>query len=284
MSDYFIKLKARSAGLGFLLPSLLGISIFFIWPFASTIKYALYDKPIGGSFAGLNNFVELMGNPAYRLGLKNTLIFMAFSIPLNMALALSSALVLKNSAHRKLFTLIFLVPMVIPSGSTAFFWQKMFAKNGFLNGLLYSIGLSRINWLDSEYAMAVIVIIFAWKNIGYNMILFLSGLASIPKEHYESAHVDGASRLRVFLHITMPGLAPTFVIIFIMNVINSFKVFKEVYLLTGSHPNESIYLLQHFMNNMFNSLNYPRLGAASILVAAVAGIAAIIFVKMERQV
>jgi multiple sugar transport system permease protein len=261
-----------SQGFGFALPGILGFFIFFMLPFCLSLIYAFMDKPKGGVFVGFSNFIALFRNRAYIQGLFNTIRFISISTPLNIAFSLGIALMInKISKYREWFSLMFLIPLVIPSGSTVFFWKTLFSYDGALNGLLHTLGLEKINWLDSALALPVMVMIFLWKNCGYNMVLFLSGLRNIPRDYYDAASIDAASRLQTFLHIMVPCLLPTTVLAFIMSIINSFKIFREIYLITGSYPHESIYTLQHFMNNMFTSLNYPRLtSATTILVLIIA--------------
>jgi len=128
------------------------------------------------------------------------------------------------------------------------------------------------------------ILIFLWKNCGYNMVLFLAGLGNIPKDYYEAAWMDNASSFRAFLHITIPCLLPTGILAFIMSIINSFKIFREIYLITGNYPQEGIYTLQHFMNNMFASLNYPRLTSATALLVCVVVFFTQFLLRLERKV
>lgn len=279
-----MKRKRIPSGILFLLPGLIGFIIFYIWPFCVSLGYAFLDKPVNGSFAGLNNFVELLKNKAYLKGLFNTIKFIGISVPLNMGLSLVIALLInKIKRHKDLYSLIFLIPLVIPSGSTVFFWKTLFSYDGALNGLLESAGIAKLNWLDSNLALFVMVLIFVWKNLGYNMVLYLAGLSSIPKDHYEAAWVDGAKPWEVFRYITFPQLAPTSALVLIMSIINSFKVFKEIYLITGSYPHDSIYTLQHFMNNMFSSLNYPRLTTATTILVVIITLFTQSLLKLERR-
>ncbi|QHI73534.1 carbohydrate ABC transporter permease [Aminipila terrae] len=156
-------------------------------------------------------------------------------------------------------------------------------NQGYVNRILNGIGLESINWLETSAALYVIVLIFIWKNLGYNMVLFMAGLHNIPKEHYEAAAVDGANGVQTFFHITLPGLVPMIVLVVIMSIINSFKVFKEIYLITGKYPPESIYMLQHFMNNMFYSLNYQKLTTAtSVMVLIIILLVQFLF-RFERR-
>jgi len=272
------------SGIQFLLPGLIGFIIFYIWPFIISLSYAFLDRPVNGSFVGIQNFLDLFQNRAYLKGLGNTLRFIGISVPFNMALSLAIAMLInKMRRHKEMFSLIFLVPLVIPSGSMVFFWKSLFAYDGALNGLLNSFGIAKVNWLDSSLALFVMVLIFIWKNLGYNMVLYLSGLAGIPRDYYEAAWVDGAEPWKTFRHITLPHLAATSVLVLIMSIINSFKVFKEIFLITGSYPHESIYTLQHFMNNMFSSLNYPRLTTATTVLVVIIALFTQTLLRLERK-
>ena len=275
----------NAAGFLFILPGLLGFTVFYLWPFIISVGYSFMSRPVGGSFVGLQNYIQLLQSPAYRLGLWNTILFIGLSVPFNMVLSLMIAMMInKTGAYRPLFILIFLIPLVIPSGSMVFFWQQLFANHGIINGLLVGMGFGRINWLNSGYARLVILVIFVWKNLGFNMVLFLAGLSNIPKEYYEAAYVDGAGTRVTLLRITLPCLLPTTIIVLLMSVINSFKVFREVYLLMGGYPHESVYMLQHFMNNNFFSLNYQRLTTATTLLALVIAALTLGLFKLERKV
>jgi multiple sugar transport system permease protein len=271
-------------GFAFVLPGLLGFCVFFIVPFCMSMVYAFMDKPIGGSFIGFANFTSLFKNRAYRLGLVNTLRFIGLSTPLNIGISLGIAVLVNQIVKgREWFSLIFLVPLVIPSGSMVFFWKTLFSYDGALNGMLRAIGIAKINWLDSFLALPVVILIFLWKNCGYNMVLFLAGLGNIPKDYYEAAWMDNASFLQVFRHITIPCLLPTTVLALIMSIINSFKIFREIYLITGNYPHQSIYTLQHFMNNMFASLNYPRLTSATALLVLIIVLFTQFLLRLERK-
>ena len=148
-------------------------------------------------------------------------------------------------------------------------WQVIFHYNGALNEILQAVGVGKIDWLKSDYALVVVVILFLWKNLGYNMIMFMAALASIPKDILEVATLESATPLQTFFYIKIRYLSSSLLFVTIMSLINSFKVFREVYLLTGDYPYDSIYTLQHFMNNKFKSLDYQTLSAAAILMSLV---------------
>ena len=258
----------KQIGFLFILPGLFGFALFYLIPFIVSVGYSFLSRPVGGDFVGLRNYIELLQSPAYRLGLQNTVIFMGMSVPITMALSLGAAMMIKNTGKFKsLFVLVFLIPLVIPSGSMVFFWRILFSANGALNGLLTSLGFQGINWLNSNYARLTLLIIFVWKNLGFNLVLFLSGLSNIPNEYYEAAKADGADAFQSLRWITLPCILPITIIVVLMSIINSFRVFREVYLLLGAYPHESVYMLQHFMNNNFFALNYPRLTTATTLLS-----------------
>ncbi|MCL2163487.1 MAG: sugar ABC transporter permease [Oscillospiraceae bacterium] len=283
MSNTIKKIRFDAALL-FLAPGFVGFFIFYIWPFIISIGYSLVDKPVGGSFVGLKNYLDLLGNEPYLIGFKNMLVFIGMSVPVGIALALAVAMLVDRAGkHRRLFALIFLIPLVIPTGSTVFFWKALFNNDGYINFILTFFGISPVRWLDTDAVRYVISLIFIWKNLGYSMVLFLAGLHSIPKEYYEAAAVDGANAVYVFFKITLPGLLTTFVLVIIMSIINSFKVFKEIYLITGSYPHQSIYTLQHFMNNMFFSLNYQRLTTATCILVLVIGALVSFLFRFEKR-
>lgn len=255
-----------------LLPSLVGLGVFYIVPFGISMYYAVIDNAVSRQFVGLHNFIDTWNNPAFRLAVRNTIIFMGSSIPLNMALALTLAMMLKpmRRSVRRVLLVFFLLPLVIPSGSVIYFWEAVIRINGMFNRAFFPS--APMDWLNPGlldpqwHAMAFVVLIFVWKNIGFNMILFQAGLDFIPKDYYEFAAIEGAGRFRQFRIVTLTYLGPTFLLVFIMSVVNSFKVFREIYLLTGTHPNRAIYLMQHFLNNQFTNLNYQRMASASFFV------------------
>lgn len=280
----FLKKIRQHTEIWYLLPGFLGFAMFYIWPFCISLGYSFLDRPVNGTFTGLKNYLELFSNSAYLQGLLNTLRFIGISVPLNMGLALLVAMMAVSfKKYRAIFSLVFLIPLVIPTGSTAFFWKSLFSYDGVLNGFITQMGGQKVNWLDSEWAFYIMILIYTWKNLGYNMILYLDGLSNIPKDYYEAAWVDGAKKHYVFRRITLPLLRPTAVLVLIMSIINSFKIFKEIYMITGNYPHESLYTLQHFMNNMFASLNYPKLTSATALLVAAIALLTQILLRMERK-
>ena len=263
-----IKKLKRSSGL-FIAPSFLGVLLFFVIPFIVVIFYSVVDNPISKSFVGLDNYTMVLQNNAFKRAVTNTFKFSVVAVPLAVLLSLLLAIMLEAKLpFRSQFRTFFLSPMMVPVASIVLIWQVLFSYNGAVNDLIAHFGVEKIDWLKSEYSHVVIVLLFLWKNLGYNMILFMAALASIPKDILEVARLESANALQTFFYIKVRYLSSTFLFVTIMSLINSFKVFREIYLLTTDYPFDTIYMLQHFMNNTFRSLDYQKLSSAAIIITA----------------
>ena len=266
-----VKIRDFLASLCFSGPSFLGMLMFFVAPFCVVIYYSFIAGALDHSFVGLKNYIAVWNNGAFQIAVKNTAVFSGLSVPLAVVLALVLALMLEcRIPFKSQFRTFFLSPMMVPVASIILVWQVLFHSNGVVNEFLSVFGVKAIDWLKSDYCMVVIVLLFLWKNLGYNMILFMAALNNSPKELLEVAEVEGASKAYQFFHIKLRYLSPTVLFVAILSIINSFKVFREIYLLSGDYPYEGLYMLQHFMNNMYNkNLDYQRLSAAAIMLAVV---------------
>ncbi len=261
------KRRDRLRSIAFLSPSLLGVGVFFILPFCVVLYYSMIDGVGSHRFVFLENFVKLFSNYSFRLAAKNTLHFSMLAVPLAVILPIVLALMLEARIPLKSqFRTFFLSPMMVPVASVVLIWQVLFSNQGTVNLFLSLFGAERIDWLQSDYAVYVVVLLFLWKNLGYNMILFMAGLANIPRELLEVADVEGASECYKFFAIKLRYLSPTVLFVTILSLISSFKIFREVYLLTDDYP-AALYMLQHFMNNTFRSLDYQKLSAAAVIMA-----------------
>jgi multiple sugar transport system permease protein len=285
----FKKLRAKLStdtgiALFFLLPSLAGFMLFYGAPFAVSFGMSLFSSPVNGHFVGLNNYASLLANQSFLKAALNTAVFTGIGAPLLTVLSLLLAMALRKPVFgsRALRTM-FISPMVIPVASVVLVFQVFFNDNGALNGVLASMGMSSTDWLKSDAARYIVMLLYLWKNMGYNMVLFLAGLGTVSKSCLEAADMDGANAFQKFRHITWPALLPTTFFVMVMSVINSFKVFREVFMLAGSYPQDSIYTLQHFMNNMFTSLDYQKLTSAAFLMALVVVMIAGIFIWLHRR-
>ncbi len=261
--------QRRRLSLGlYMAPSLTGVSIFFILPFIVVFYYSMVDNPINHEFVFMDNFVNVFGNGAFQLAAINTLKFSAVAVPLAVLLSLGLAMLLDHKIpFRSQFRTFFLTPMMVPVASIVLIFQVIFHYNGAMNDILAVFGVSKIDWFKSSYAQVVIIILFLWKNLGYNMILFMAAISSIPKDILEVAVLESASPWQIFINIKIRYLSSTILFVTILSLISSFKVFREIYLLTSDYPYDTLYMLQHFMNNTFRSLDYQKLSAAAIIMS-----------------
>ncbi|MGL5085798.1 MAG: carbohydrate ABC transporter permease, partial [Clostridium sp.] len=244
-----------------------------------------FQNEMTKDFVFLDNYIGIFKNDAFRLAGVNTIKFVLICIPLLLILSLGLAVIINDffKASEKLTT-AFLVPMAIPIASVVLVWKIVFHERGLLSGFLISLEGQGVDWMNTKYAFWILVFTYIWKNIGYNIILWMAGLSCIPKELYEAARVDGASRWQCFRSITLPVLKPTLYTITVLSLLNSFKVFREAYLIAGNYPDESMYMLQHIFNNWFRDLAFGNIAAGSVLMGIIIFILIVILQKSwERE-
>lgn len=223
-----------------------------------------------GKFVGVLNFKDIYQNKAFLLALTNTGRFVGVCIPILLVLSLGiGAFLTRQTAYTRVLKNGFLIPMVIPVTSVVILWQFLFNKNGFVNGILHFFSVSDVDWMNSSSAFFVLVFSYIWKNLGYCIILWIAGIVMIPGDIYEAARVDGAGEWQCFMKITLPNLKGTFFTVLILSVINSFKVFREAYLVAGDYPHRSMYLLQHLFNNWFRDLELDKLAASAVSLSVI---------------
>lgn len=263
------KKRQRMAGILFLLPGFAGVISFTLLPFLEVIRRS-FQSAVTAEWVGLKNYREVFTNTAFRIAAANTLRFTFICIPILIVLSLFLAVVLqKLRVGKNALKSMFLVPVAVPAASVVLVWKALFHSNGLINGLLSGMGLPAVSWMNSDAAFAVLVISYLWKNIGYDMVLWLAGLSGIPEPIYEAARVDGAGEWMCFVKITLPNLKPTLYTISVLSFLNSFKVFREAWLVGGDYPHQSMYLIQHLYNNWFRELSFDKIAAAAVLNSAV---------------
>lgn len=267
----------------FLLPSIAGSAFFFGAPLFETARRSLTDD-VGNRFVGLGNYAAVLTSEAFRLAAGNTAAFMAISVPALLALSLGCALLLRrSSAVTSLVKSILLLPIALPVCAIALLISFAFGPEGWVNGTLASIGIDPVDWLGGPAAFGVLIVEYLWKNLGYATVLWLAALATIPERLEGAARLDGASRWQRLTRITLPLLAPTVPVLVLLSVVNAFKIYREAYLVAGSYPPQSIYLLPHLLNNWFADLSLGKLAAASMLLLAAFALLAFLLVAAWRR-
>lgn len=266
-----------------LYPGLAGVLLFFVLPFSLILRYSLVENNFSNEFVGLQQYRDLLQNAAFQLAARNTVWFSAIAVPLTVALALLVALALNcRLPAQGWLRSVLLSPLMVPTASVLLVWQLLFDQNGAVNHLLSLFSLPAVAWLRTAgFDRAVVVLLFLWKNLGYNVLLFSAALTHVPTAPLEAARIDGAGAWRRFWYIRWRYLTPTAMFVTVLTLANSFKIFREVYLLTGDYPSEGLYMLQHFMNNMFRTLNYSKLSTATVvtMIAVTAVLAVLLWLE-----
>lgn len=253
----------------FLAPSMLGVGVFVLIPSLDVVVRSFFSAT-GTKFEGIGNYVDVINNSAFQLAVKNTVLFLVVCIPLLLSLSFGVALVISKAPRiGNALRSAFLLPMAVPVTSIVLIWNLFFNDAGYANAILCSFGNYDIDWMGTGMSFWILVGAYVWKNLGYNVVLWSAGLATVPRELYEAALVDGASGWQRFRYITLPAIMPMFYTVCVLAVLNSFRLFREAYLVAGSYPNENMYMLQHLFNNWFLSLSVDKLSAGAVIVFSV---------------
>jgi len=252
----------------FLSPGLAGVILFVLLPFSDVVRRS-FSTAVTGEWSGIRNYDLVMHNQAFMLAAKNTLRFVGVCLPLLIFISLFLAYELSKSRYMKFLKSTYLLPMAIPAAAVVLVWKLLFDREGILNGIWEQLGGQAVDYMGTGAAFWVLVISYIWKNMGYTVVLWLAGIMGIPQGIIEAASVDGAGEWTCFFRIILPNLKPTLYTITVLSFLNSFKVFREAYLVAGSYPHESMYLLQHLFNNWFLNLEMDKMAAAAVLTAAV---------------
>lgn len=274
--------KEKRTAIILMAPAVIGFFVFYVLPMGVTLKNSFF---FGGEFIGLENYQLTFENYMFQMAMKNTLQFFAVGLPLIMVLSLGLAVLLfEQFPLNRFYRLAFLYPMIVPIASTVMVAQILLNDKGILNLLMTQFGLPVQEWLQSDKAFWILMILFLWKNIGYNVILLLAALSMIPKEYEEIAKLDGAGQWKYFLYVRLPLIAPMLFFTLLISILNGFKCFREAFLLGGVRPHESIYMIQHFMNNYFGQLNYARLSVVAVVIFGIVGIfVTVVYAAMMRK-
>ena len=249
--------------IGFILPSLLGVLLFTLLPLLDVVRRSF----VNAGHLSLTNYRMILSNPSFRLAFRNTVQFEGIALPLLFACSLLTAVAVRELKNQYV-TFAFLIPMAIPSNSVAVIWRILFDDHGVVNGwIVNGCHGDAVHFLQGNAAFWLLIATFLWKNIGYNMLLWLAGLSMLPPAISEAAKIDGAGKWTIFFRILLPNLKGTIFTVLMLSLMNSFKIFREVYLIAGNYPDDHINLLQHLFNNWFSKLEIGKIAAAACVTA-----------------
>jgi multiple sugar transport system permease protein len=269
-----VRAGGQGAAWSFLLPAMLLIGIFFFLPVLGSLilsftdfdLYALGDRSVL-RFIGVENYVRLFQNPDFGRALRNTFYYGLVGGPLSIAASLGAALLVnaKLAPLRGFFRSVYFAPYVTTLVAAAVIWRYLLnTRYGLINYGLGALGIGPVDWLgDARWALPAIILMSIWKNFGYNMVIFVAGLQSIPDELYEAAELDGAGRWRRFRHVTLPMLTPYILFNFIIGLIGTMQILDEAYIMTRGGPVDSTLFYAYYLFRQ--AFQFFRMGYASAL-------------------
>ena len=269
----------------FIAPSMLGVLVFVLLPFLDVLGRS-FRTVVTSRFVGFQNYRTIFANQAFQLAVKNTFRFTVVCIPLLVVTGLAIALPISRLKSAGVIKSLYLFPLAMPTATIVIVWQIVFYRQGFLNLLLTRFGEWSGLWgevhtdyLGTSASFWVLVFSYIWKNTGYTIVLWLAGILGIPKELLEAARVDGASETQCFFRVILPNLKGSLYTIVILSFLNSFKIYREAYLVAGAYPEQDMYLLQHLFNNWFVNLDFDKMAAATVCVG---GFLFIVIMLLQR--
>lgn len=277
---------SRTAFLWFLLPSLIGVSVFVLLPFLDVVRRSFLTA-VTEEWSGIRNYQIVYSNQAFLLAVKNTVRFTLVCLPLLIGIGLFLAVQLSRLKHMQTIKSLFLFPLAMPAATVVLIWKMLFSRQGFLNAGLLGLGLvtegQLPDYMGTGASFWVLVFSYLWKNLGYTIVLWLAGIFAVSTDLTEAAMVDGATSRQCFWHVVFPNLKGSLYTITVLSFLNSFKVFREAYLVAGSYPHESMYLLQHLFNNWFVNLELDKMAAAAVSVGAVLFVVILLLQRLWDQ-
>ncbi|WP_428149515.1 carbohydrate ABC transporter permease [Brevundimonas sp.] len=264
--------RRERAAWGFVAPSLIAIAVFFVVPVVSSLLLSLTDFDIYAladlrnmRFVGLQNYERLLTNPLFWQAMKNTVWFSVLGVPLSIIASLAAAVILnaRTIKWRPVWRVMFFAPYVTTLVATAVLWNYLLhTRYGVINWALTSVGLPAIDWLGNpDTSIPAILIFVVWKIFGYNMLIFLAVLQTVPDDLYEAARIDGAGPWARFTNVTLPAIAPTLLLVSIISVAGFFQLFAEPYVMTQGGPAQSTVTVLYFMYE--EGFKWWNLGSAS---------------------
>ena len=268
----------------FLLPGLAGLLLFYFIPFVGGVWYSLTDGSFENKFVGLQNYTTVWQNQMFQLGLRNTMELSLICAPALFLLSFLLAAVLHRIRPAgAFFRSSVLMPYLMPSSAVLIIWLLWFDYGGPVNRLLTVLGGQRVDWLMGAELRLPVILLFLWKNLGFCVIVFLSALQAIPDVLYEYATLEGAGFRKQTFEITLPLVVPSAFLVLILSFVSAFRIFKEVFFIGGAYPEEPLYTLQNYMNNMYGKLNYQNVTTAAYIFAGMVFVLFGVLFLSQRQ-
>ena len=275
----------------FLAPTLIGLGLFTFLPILASIALAFFrwDIITDPQFVGLDNFAQIAADPTIRVSFLNTIAFVIIAVTLQLALALGLAVLVNAKMPallRSFFRSVLFFPLILSAAPVSIIMSYLFNENfGLVNHFLNMFGIGNVAWLTSpQGAMVVVVLVYVWQNFGFSFLLFLGGLASIPKEVYEAAQVDGATSWRQFWRITFPLVSPTTLVASVMAIISALQIFDQPYVLTRGGPGDSTRTaVMVIYESAFKQLEFGKASAIGIVLTILIMLVTALQFRLSRR-
>jgi multiple sugar transport system permease protein len=275
----------------FLAPTVIGLALFTLLPIVASFVLAFFSWDVisAPKWVGLANFSDIGGDPTVRVAFVNTILFVVAAVALQLSIALGLAVLVQGKLPgwlRSVFRSVFFFPLILSAASVSIMMSYLFNQNfGLVNHVLGKVGIPAVPWLNSETgAVVMVILVYVWQNFGFSFLLFLGGLASIPKEVYEAASIDGATGWRQFWRITMPLLSPTLLVASVMAIIAALQIFDQPYVLTRGGPGDSTRTaVMVIYESAFQELQFGRASAIGIVLTVFIMIVTALQFRLSRR-
>ncbi len=277
--------RFRGASAGYLLiaPAVIVTVVFLLIPMIVSGYWSLthYNGIKPPQFVGLENYVDVLTDPRFQRAFQNTVFFVVMGMAIGPVLGLGTAILLNDNLRlRALFRTSFFLPTMTSLIVVATIWKFMYADNGIINAIAGFFGLPGHPWLtDPTTALPAVVITAIWQGFGFETVVFLAALQAIPREYYEAATVDGAGRWAKFRWVTLPGLRPTIVFVYVIGIIGSFQTFDQVFVMTNGGPIQATRTIVFDLVDKFNRLDIG--GASAVAYILLVFLAVLSYVQLR---
>ncbi|MGG4146514.1 sugar ABC transporter permease [Paenibacillus algorifonticola] len=274
----------------FIMPWIIGFTIFFLIPFGTSVFYAFTDAKLPGAvhynFVGFDNFIHMIDDPIFLKSLLNTMYFVVFGVPIVTAGMLVLAMLLNfNVKGIALFRTFYYLPTLVPIVATVIIWRLVFnAEFGILNAGLGLLGFDKTDWLGGEHTIKPVIILLQVWISGSGVLIFLAALKNVPRHLYEAAEIDGAAGARKFLAITLPMISPSILFVIIIQTMYNFQMFTEALLLSKGGPNYAAYtFVYNIYKSAFTDLKFSMAMSQSIFLFALISLVTFVLMKISNR-
>lgn len=286
-----LRKREKRLAVAFLAPTVIGLGLFTVVPIIASVVLAFFkwDVISAPRWAGLSNFGDLFSDPTLRTSFINTILFVIVSVALQLSVALLLAVLVNSRLPQWLQSTlrsVFFFPLILSAASVSIIMSYLFNQDfGLVNTYLQDLGMGKVDWLTNGFsAQVMVVLVYVWQNFGFSFLLFLGGLAAIPKDVYEASSIDGASGWRQFRHVTLPLLSPTTLVASVMAIISALQIFDQAYVLTRGGPGDSTRtVVMVIYQDAFGQLQFGTASAIGVVLTIVIMLVTALQFRLSRR-